>query len=158
MRKTINGFTIIEMLVVVSIIGILTTIAVVSYTSIQDGVRDANRSSQATVIADALEAYYEKNGEYPSCNAMSDTPDNIVSNTLNGIDPGVFTAPSQTDGTNSILPLCGDITSETANNYSYLGDGSSECITGSCQEFTFSYYESASDSFKSIKSRRGHQP
>jgi prepilin-type N-terminal cleavage/methylation domain-containing protein len=46
MKKSSNGFTIIELLVVISIIGILTTIGIVSFSSIQSGARNTQRSSR----------------------------------------------------------------------------------------------------------------
>jgi len=60
MRKTTSGFTIIEVLVVVAIIGVLTTVGFVSYGSIEAGARDSKRSSQITVISEALEKYYDQ--------------------------------------------------------------------------------------------------
>lgn len=154
MKKTISGFTVIEMLVVVSIIGVLTTIAFVSYSSIQASTRDSNRSSQLTVIAEYLETYYDDNGEYPSCNDMTADPDTIATDTLIGIDPKVFTDPTASEGSNSILPLCSEVTSETPNSFTYMGDGSSDCITESCPEYTLKYYENATGNVISISSRR----
>jgi prepilin-type N-terminal cleavage/methylation domain-containing protein len=59
------GFTIVELAVAVVIIAILAVIATFSLTKVQEESRDAKRASQATVISEALEKYYDKNGEYP---------------------------------------------------------------------------------------------
>ena len=153
MRKTTSGFTIVEILVVISIIGILTAIGFASYSSIQSGTRDHERSSQITIISEALEKYYDQNGEYPSCTAMIDTPGNIVKNTLKGLDPAVFTAPNSTSGTNSIS--CSDLASGS-NNFAYIGDGSSACLTDNiaCLQYTLKYNEESSGAPRQVNSRR----
>ncbi len=136
MRKAITGFTVIELLVVISVIGILTTIGFVSYNSIQSNARDSNRAAQMTIIAEALEDYYEDNGEYPSCNDMSQDPNTVVTTVLIGLDPEVLTDPSDVDGENSIMASCAGITADTYNKFSYTGDGTTDCITDACQEYT----------------------
>lgn len=73
MKKTTNGFTIVEILVVIAIIGILATIGILSYSRVQANARDMQRSSKITIIAEALEKYYDKNGEYPGCADMIGT-------------------------------------------------------------------------------------
>jgi type IV pilus assembly protein PilE len=71
MRKSKSGFTIVELLVVIAVIGILTTIGIMSFTRYQASSRDTQRSSRTTLIAEALEKYYDKNGEYPSCSTLT---------------------------------------------------------------------------------------
>lgn len=156
MRKTPSGFTLVEVLIAVAIIGLLTTIGFVSFTSIQSNTRDSQRSSQMTVLAEALEKYYDNNGEYPSCAAMAQDPNTISTTTLPGIDPTVLTDPTATDGTNSILHStpCADLTSGTGN-FAYVGDGSTDCLTGAdCLQFTLKYTEESTGDPKQINSRR----
>jgi prepilin-type N-terminal cleavage/methylation domain-containing protein len=62
----IKGFTIIELLVVIVVIGILASIMVVSYTGIQQRSRDSERDSHIIQIKLALEKYYAGNGMYPA--------------------------------------------------------------------------------------------
>lgn len=61
-----TGFTIVEMIIVVVIIGILAAITIVSYTSVQQKARDATRTSDITEVQKALEKYRAANGIYPS--------------------------------------------------------------------------------------------
>ncbi|MFA9288577.1 MAG: type II secretion system protein [Weeksellaceae bacterium] len=63
MRK---GFTIIEMIVVISIIALLSSIAVNSYTGISEKARDTRRKDDLRTISTALNAYYAANGKYPT--------------------------------------------------------------------------------------------
>ena len=62
MSKNISGFTIIEIVVVMTIIGVLSVIGAMSFSSVQTSVRDTQRSTQIGAISTALEAYYNKNG------------------------------------------------------------------------------------------------
>lgn len=64
MRKT-NGFTLIEMLVVVSIIGILATLVSANLNSARSRARDAERKSDLKNIQTALRIYYNDYGSYP---------------------------------------------------------------------------------------------
>jgi prepilin-type N-terminal cleavage/methylation domain-containing protein len=154
MNKAKSGFTILELLVVITIIGILTTITIISYSVIQANSRDSQRSSKVTVIAEALEKYYDKNGEYPSCAAMSAQPTTVLSNTLPGIDPTALTFPKTTSGTNSILPNCNDLNSNSGDVIAYIGDGSSTCQTQDCLQWTIKYKQEGSGRTITVNSRR----
>lgn len=57
MFKNIRGFTLVELIVVVTIIAILWTVGFVSYSNYLTWARDSNRISQMTRIADALQVY-----------------------------------------------------------------------------------------------------
>lgn len=119
MRKTTSGFTIIELLIVVGIIGILASISLVFYNSIQKDARDSSRSSKITLISEALEKYYNTNGEYPNCATMTQTANTVVSSTLKGMDSNSLTSPSDPSGTNSII--CSD---PTTDKFGYITNGS----------------------------------
>ena len=66
-RKLNNfGFTLVELLVVISILGVLATIALASFRSSQARGRDAERKSDLKQIVSSLELYYSDYGKYPS--------------------------------------------------------------------------------------------
>lgn len=65
-KKNRTAFTLIEMLVVISLIGILAGVALVSFTSIQKQARDTTRKSDLKQYQTAFENYASKNnGVYP---------------------------------------------------------------------------------------------
>ena len=71
MRKSKSGFTIIELLVVVTIIVVLAAITIVVYRGSQARARDAQRKTDIVNITKALELYYADNGSYPDPVATS---------------------------------------------------------------------------------------
>lgn len=59
------GFTLVELLVVISIIGILATIVIASYTGAQAKARDTQRINDLDDIKYALILYKQDNGSFP---------------------------------------------------------------------------------------------
>jgi len=64
MRKTTSGFTIVELLIVIVVIGILAAIALVAYNGTQSRARDADRRSDLAAIAKGLKLWYVDHGDY----------------------------------------------------------------------------------------------
>jgi prepilin-type N-terminal cleavage/methylation domain-containing protein len=62
MKLISKGFTLIELLVVIAIIGILASIATVSFTSIQRQARDTERKSDISQYRTSLETYANSSG------------------------------------------------------------------------------------------------
>jgi type IV pilus assembly protein PilE len=66
-KKINKGFTLLELLVVIGIIGILVSIGSVAYTSAQARGRDTKRRGDLDAISKAIEQYNaENNGLYPN--------------------------------------------------------------------------------------------
>jgi prepilin-type N-terminal cleavage/methylation domain-containing protein len=60
------GFTIIELLVTVAIIGILTAIGIAYFTRAQEKARDSRRMADLKAIQDALQLYYNDYQHFPN--------------------------------------------------------------------------------------------
>lgn len=60
-----KGFTLVEVLIVVAIVGILASFAIVGIGPVQKRGRDARRLSDLRQIQNGLELYFQKNGAYP---------------------------------------------------------------------------------------------
>ena len=71
-HKKKAGFTLLEILVVISIIGILAALGLTSYSTIQKKGRDAKRKADLKAIQNAMEQYYALNTDYGSDTDCSD--------------------------------------------------------------------------------------
>lgn len=78
-KTKVQGFTIIEVLVVVAILGILAAIAIPGYTKYVTNARRADGKSALVAAAQAMERYYTNNYDYGSMNGTdysgADIPD-----------------------------------------------------------------------------------
>jgi prepilin-type N-terminal cleavage/methylation domain-containing protein len=82
------GFTLLELLVVIGIIGVMMAFVTVAYSSTQKSGRDARRKQDLIAIQNALEQYYSASGfKYPdgACNT-AEVRSNLKSNWP--VDPG----------------------------------------------------------------------
>lgn len=69
-----NGFTLLELLTVIAIIGILITVATASYSFAQKKARDSRRQGDLKAIQNALELYYSENSSsYPTSSGSLST-------------------------------------------------------------------------------------
>lgn len=72
----VNGFTIVELLVVMVIVGILAAITVVSYVGITGKAREASVASDLKNGSDQVKLYYAENGKYPAGYDNNNCPKN----------------------------------------------------------------------------------
>jgi len=151
MKKTIKGFTLIELLIVIVVIGILSSISMFYFLGIQARTRDAQRTSQTTIIAEALEKYYDKNGQYPSCTQIKSAN---IPTILQGTSSELFTAPKDVKGSNSFLDNCSQPEGDSnEDKFAYVGSGSA-CKDIACEQWVIKYKEEATGNIISIASRR----
>ena len=63
MRKGVNGFTIVELLIVIVVIGILAAISIVAYNNIQSKARYAQQTSELDRIGRSIQLWSAENGK-----------------------------------------------------------------------------------------------
>lgn len=71
-RQKRNGFTIVELLIVIVVIAILASISIVAYNGVQQRANEARLSSDINGIKKGMELYKLDKGKYPSCNSGGD--------------------------------------------------------------------------------------
>jgi len=117
-----RGFTLIELMIVVAIIGILTAIAFPLYANIQARARVAKAQADARTLASAVVVYSAHAGALPA--ALADLSSAVV---VNGVSAGPFITPLPTPPTG-----WGAYTYATAANGSFsittTGDGTTVSV------------------------------
>ena len=67
-----QGFTIVELLIVIVVIGILATLVITTYSGIQSKARDTKRKTDINAIQGQVEAYNTNAGFYPTLANIND--------------------------------------------------------------------------------------
>ena len=91
LNKNRAGFTIIELLIVIVVIGILAVIVISQFGNVTQRARDSERQTDITALQSQLEFYYQDATEYPSTAEFNTT-------TLENIEEGAFIAPNADNG------------------------------------------------------------
>ncbi len=94
LKKRQEGFTIVELLIVIVVIGILAAIVITTYSGIQAKARNAKRQTDLNSIQTNLEAFYSTSGYYPSY-ADLNSPTWIATN-MKSLDLTALLDPSAT--------------------------------------------------------------
>lgn len=125
-----QGFTIVELLIVIVVIGILAALVITTFTGIQQKARDTERQTDIKAIHGQVEAYYASKGYYPSF-ADLNAPAWRTAN-MKGLDSEALKDPK---GSGSTL-----VTAAAANSYSYAvtnsTDTSCEADSTTCAKYT----------------------
>lgn len=106
-----RGFTVVELIITITIVGILLTVAFVGLGASQIAGRDDERTSDVETIATYLETFYNQGGvndsiteyvaAYPAIYSM--TSETTIKESLAGIDTKSLLAPGTTDISSSFL-------------------------------------------------------
>lgn len=160
-----RGFTIIEMVVVLVIIGILTGIAISRYGSAETDARDAERKTDVESIAKHFETLFSKT-IYDSASAIIKQDSSYPSTSLvtsfaafDGIDDKALRAPGvSTDQSVSVLSASDTTDPQpTIDQYIYqpLNNSGGLCTTNSgCRSFTIFYRTESDDTVRKVTSLR----
>lgn len=131
--KSESGFTIVEILVVILVIGILSTILILTYSGVKARQRNTTRVNDIKLIQSNLETYYAESGFYPTIADMNST--SWTTKNLKALDPTALSDPSTKANQSRFVD------SPTINIYAYqptASDGISPCDnkTVACEKYT----------------------
>lgn len=127
-----RGFTIVELIVTITIMGILLTLAVVNLNSTQTNARDSERKGDVESIQLSLEDFYKSDGDagvnigrYPSTTLPNGTVE-YMRQILRDIDFDSLTAPDIEDpkstfiaASNNVQTIAGVLPKPTIDQYVY---------------------------------------
>ncbi|GIK83532.1 MAG: hypothetical protein BroJett025_01540 [Patescibacteria group bacterium] len=131
-KQESKGFTLLEILVVISIIGILIALGASAYSTAQKKSRDARRQGDLKQIQNAFEQYYTTNSSaYTACATMDD----IFPSGTRPSDPKGGSWPDYNcTQTASTYCVCAQLETTGAGNATSLGAG------GTCAYGTGDYF------------------
>src|ERR1700761_40839 len=111
LKNKSKGFTIVELLIVIVVIGILATLVIVTFTGIQQKARDSKRKTDIGAVQASLESYYSSNNTYPTVADLNSSTWRATN--MKGFDPNALEDPKG----NSQTVISG--TTPTATQYAY---------------------------------------
>ena len=125
-----QGFTIVELLIVIVVIGILAALVITTFTGIQQKARDTERQTDIKAMYGQVEAQYAQTGKYPTLANMNDSTWRAAN--VKGLDPEALRDPKGAAQTLVAAPA--------ANSYSYAvtaSDGTAcDNTTKDCAQYT----------------------
>lgn len=112
-----KGFTLIEILIVIAIMGVLATLLMGSYVPTLKKGRDTRRKSDLNSISKALELYYNDNESYPLASA-----NNKIAGCENGTTECEWGEIWETTGSNGVIYMPQIPKDPKGNSYFYDSD------------------------------------
>jgi type II secretion system protein G len=131
MHRKEQGFTIVELLIVIVVIGILAGLVITTFTGIQQKARNTERQTDIKAIYGQVEAYYAQNGKYPTLTNLNDAT--WRASNMKGLETEALRDPKSAS--------YNLVTTTAANVYSYAvfaADGVTACdnSTTDCAVYT----------------------
>jgi len=117
-----EGFTIVELLIVIVVIGILALLVITTYSGIQAKARNSKRQSDIQSLQTQMEAYFSQNGYYPSRTDMNTA--SWLNTNMKSLDQNALIDPSNATQSKTL------VATPTAKSYSYAvfqSDGTTSC-------------------------------
>lgn len=138
-----SGFTIVELLIVIVVIGILAALVVTTYSGIQAKGRDSQRQADLQALQTQIEAYYANNNYYPASADINSATWRTTN--MKSLDIEAMTDPSSSAANKGKL----DTNAASATNKNVYGyvttdstNGGAACATGAttCDGYTLTAY------------------
>lgn len=133
-----KGFTIVELLIVIVVIGILAALVVTTYGGIQGKARDSKRQSDLQALQTQIEAYYATNNYYPALADMNSTSWRTTN--MKSLDAGAMTDPSSSTAT--LSGTAASTSNQKVYGYVATDAGGTTCAAASttCSTYTLTAF------------------
>src|SRR5512146_461289 len=132
LKKRDQGFTIVELLIVIVVIGILALLVITTYSGIQAKARNSKRQTDVQSIQTQVEAFFSQNGYYPSLADMNNG--GWLGTNMKSLDVNALIDPSNPTQSKTL------VASPTAKSYAYAVTDSSgnscEADDTTCAKYT----------------------
>ena len=130
LKKRNQGFTIVELLIVIVVIGILALLVITTYSGIQQKARNSQRQSDLQALQTQLEAFYSQNGYYPTLTDIN--TESWRTTNMKNLDKNAMIDPS--NATQSATLVDGP----AAKSYSYevTDSAGADCTGDACAKYT----------------------
>lgn len=112
-----SGFTIVELLIVIVVIGILAALVLNTFQGVQARARDTERTTDINALHTQYEVYYNDNGYYPTYAVAS------VATNFPGLDSEAVVDPNNNTISNGAVPAV----NSTDNGYYYQANNPVGC-------------------------------
>ena len=132
LKKNNKGFTIVELLIVIVVIGILALLVITTYSGIQQKARNSKRSSDVSAVQTQMEAFFQQSGYYPSLTDMNSST--WLATNMKSLDQNALVDPSNATQSKTL------VAAPVAKSYSYAvtdaSGASCEATDTNCAKYT----------------------
>src|SRR5262249_27195549 len=133
LKKRNQGFTIVELLIVIVVIGILALLVITTYSGIQAKARNSKRSSDIATIQTQLEAFFQNSGYYPSLADMNSA--SWLTTNMKSLDQGALVDPSNATQSKTLVNS-GSPSKQYGYQVTDSSGGSCETTDTNCAKYT----------------------
>lgn len=133
-----RGFTIVELLIVIVVIGILAALVITTFSGIQQRARNTERETDIKALHSQLEAYYAQYGHYPTLANLND--ESFRGEFLRGLDDGALIPPNSDDEPEATA-------SQDHYGYAPAPDGCDNSDGNTCQAYVLTAVREGSDDY-----------
>lgn len=127
LKRKQSGFTIVELLIVIVVIGILVALVVTTFSGIQRKARNTERESDVKAIHSQLEAYFNEEGVYPALGDDGINDAEWRSDNMRSLDPEALQDPK-----GDSQALCAEV-SDTCYGYVVADEGATYTLTANLE-------------------------
>lgn len=132
LKKRNQGFTIVELLIVIVVIGILALLVITTYSGIQAKARNSKRQTDVASLQTQIEAFFSQNGYYPSLTDMNSST--WLTTNMKSLDQNALIDPSNPTQSKTL------VAAPVAKSYAYAVTDSSgascEATDTNCAKYT----------------------